>query len=189
MKFFFLTSHLGSGSEYLWKALDANPRIQMYDTQAVYASTEDVKKMTMFDHKLKSTGSVYGDHLLYNSNFTCSELYKCCKFIYLIRSAKETFNLMKGYSGDSMLRYYSFRLRRMAEMALKTPGAVFVTWKDLQTHKGLDVIANYLGLRDSINLQYPIEASNIVPNAIVEKGNDCYERYLYLFKQMDLKRA
>ena len=49
-------------------------------------------------------------------------------------------------------RYYCFRLRRLYEMAKKTPGAIFLTWDDIKSKKKLELVENYLNIKEKINL-------------------------------------
>ena len=185
----FLVSYRGSGSDTLFKILTANPRIQMVQTHTTYRSPAEAIQLASSPHKLNTTAAIYGDHLLFNHTFCCSQLYKHCKFIYVIRPARDTLNKLVStgdYTPDSAFRYYTFRLCRMLEMAAQTPGAVLLAHDEIQT--GLGVIDKYL------NLKTPLVATpanedieDVVDDGVVEKAQDIYEQYFYRFGKLQLE--
>lgn len=190
-KVVFIVSHLNSGSLELIKILNYHPRLKIYNTQAVYEYPLDIEFLfanSEFDH----AGYYYGDHILHNIAFLCKTLYKFCKFIYVIRPAKPTLNLIinNGFYGKKIARdYYCMRIRRMYEMAKKTPEAVVLTWNDLTTGKALTLIQDYLELKQPIkyeNLFVQEETDVFLPSEI-EEAEAYYEKYLYKLKQLDLR--
>jgi hypothetical protein len=192
--YLLLVSHLGAKSEQLLAVLNQNRRIVMHGSISEYRHPDDLQWMVGKGHKDSSTGAIYGDRLLYNMQMGNSELYKFCKFIYLVRSAKDSLNHivhLEKYSPISALRYYCYRLRRMCEMAKRTPGAVFLTWDDLSSGKGFDLIEEYLGLKEMLKLGLDFFTDLLLTDKItsdlVKSGDECYERHLFYVKQLDLR--
>ena len=80
-------------------------------------------------------------------------------------------------------------------MAKRTPGAVLLTFQELESSKGIDTITDYLGLKqpiwydprvlDPVKVkvgQIPVDAR------IMEMAEEGFERYLYFLKSLDLRR-
>jgi len=110
----------------------------------------------------------------------------------LIRPAKPTLWEIKTnkeeYSELTACRYYCFRLRRIYEMARSTPGAILLTYDDLSSRKGLDLIQEYLNLAQPLVSQKLLEPKEEdFSSFLMNTAQDCYEKYLYHLKQLDLK--
>lgn len=193
-KVLFVTSHLCSGSTELLKILNRNPRIQIKDLDRYYTSPADIEYLTREPHKLDNAAAIYGDHLLYNISLSSKVFYNFCDFVYVIREARPTLNEIiqkyQRYSEKTAFNYYCFRLRRIFEMARKTPGAVLLTWDDLKTGKGLSLMDDYLSLKDNLKADeslfneserkdYPLDLAN--------KAQDSYERYYFYMRNLDLR--
>ena len=188
----FVTSHMGSDAEGLISILDINPRIEMFCPHITYMHPTDLEPLLKLQHKLSNTAAIYGDYLWLNAQFACKALYKICKFVYVIREAKPSLNEMvkkHGFSAERAYLYYAFRLRRICEMAKRTPGAVFLTWGDLAAGKGLPLIENYLRLKNPLEHNAALFAQSDmdeVPHEIIEKSQECYERHLYFLRNLQL---
>lgn len=194
----FIVSHFGSGSFYLVDVLNENPRCTIFSSKSKYEHPDDLQNLFKY-HKLKNhSGAIYGDQLLYNHSFSCRTLYDCCKFIYVIRPARQSLNEMyktnKTYSKDSMVRYYRFRLRRICEMAKSTPNAILVTYDELISGKCFGIIEKYLKLinplqhLDSHGEIDLLSTENHFSEQVIEKAQDCYEKYFYYLSKLPLKR-
>ena len=87
------------------------------------------------------------DELLYNHVFCLKESYPKCQFIYVIREPEPVLKLMvsEGKSLKFAVRHYAYRLRRLCEMARRTPGAVLLTWEDLRTGRGIPLVEKLPG--------------------------------------------
>jgi hypothetical protein len=144
-----------------------------------------------FSHKLRNSAAIYLDEIKYNHAFCCPTLYKMCKFIYLIREARPSLNaiLHTGYNPQSGFFYYTYRLRRLYEMAKKTPGAVFLTWENVASGKGLELIEEHLNLKDPLKIEdfEGVDTPDVIDLKLVERAQARYEKYFYLFKNMNLK--
>jgi hypothetical protein len=194
----FIVSHLGAGSSYLIDILNQNPRCTIFQSNLKYEHPEDLNWMFKF-HKLKNYSSaIYGDHLLYNHSFSCKNLYKYCKFIYLIRPARQALNEIyrttSKYSKDSIVRYYRFRLRRICEMAKQTKDAVFITYDDLISGKSFGIIEEYLNLVEPLTHtklgEFDLSLiEDKFGQQVISKTQDCYEKYYYYLNNLPLRKA
>lgn len=189
-KTLFVISHLCSGSNSFCDALDTHPRVKIFRTGTIYESPLDLLQLTEQPHKLNNMAAIYGEHLVYNHEFACPSLYEISRFVYIVRPARPTLNELIGKNNmGSILNYYSYRLRRIYEMATKTPNAVLLTWQDLYDGRGLDLVEDYLVLASPLN-NPTIESSESNANistSILREAEHCYERYLYKLKQLPLR--
>jgi hypothetical protein len=124
-------------------------------------------------------------------SFSCKNLYGICSFVYVIRSARASLNeilLDNKYKPECAVNYYRFRLRRIYEMAKRTPGAAFVTWDDLASGSAFGTIEEYLGLKQPLEGDFVSEYKNSINESFVNEAQDAYERYHYLLKSAELRR-
>ena len=189
-KIVFVCSHLQSGSAALCAALDLHPRIQLYST-STYLNPENLILLTKQPHKLNNRSAIYMNELLFNHELSIKAAYTNCKFIYLIRPPEVVLgNIVEkeGMDLSCAIRYYTYRLRRICEMAKRTPGAVLLTWDDLCANRGIDLINEYLELKQGI-IYDPVFLESFrdenwvkikleVKNQIAET----YEKYLFWLK-------
>ena len=186
----FITSHLFSGSHALCETLGAAKRVSSFNYNAVYKHYDDIRFLTSSKHKIRNTAAIYLDELIYNHSFSFKPLYEYCKFIYVIREAKPTLNGIIAYHNlkhQSALRYYSYRLRRLCEMAKNTPNSLLVTWEDMTTGRCLEPISELLNLRSELkNLDLKHYDEEEVPDKIhynlIKQGQECYERHFIYLK-------
>jgi hypothetical protein len=191
----FIVSHLGSGSSDLVEVLNGNPRCSIQNSSVRYGGPDDLDWLFANPHKCRDSSAVYGDHLLYNTSLSCKSLYDRCKFIYLIRPARASLNetaKSNKYRPVFAARYYSFRLRRICEMARKTKDALFLVWDDLASGKAFPSIEEYLGLKVQLKAEhqhFPACTSDEFDERLVSECQDAYERYYYYLAGLDLRRA
>lgn len=166
--------------------MNSNERITIKSTGSAYASVLDLNKLTNFSHKCKNSAAIYGDHLLYNINFQCKDIYKYCQFIYVIRSGKETLSEIVPTKGfEANLRYYQFRLRRIYEMAKHTANSAFLSWPDIKNGKALKLVEDFLHLKTALPVPtYKTLHTHDVPVGILNKAQDCFEYYLYKIQSL-----
>lgn len=193
-----MCSHPYSGSSALCESLAKHPKVQFCPLarRRPYSHPLTLLDLTKCPHKLLNRSALYLDELLYNSELSTRAAYKECKFIYLIREPEPVLGFLMGNEKKKVgfaVREYTFRLRRLCEMARRTPGAVFLTWEDLLLGK-LEVVQEYLGLKGlefNPELLAPYRRSfNISPGLdSLSYANDAYERYLYYLKNQNLRSA
>lgn len=185
----FVVSHLGSGYENLINSLNKNERIDIKFSQLSYTHPEILDYLYDEGHKLDNSASFYGDLVLFNKNFSCKAFYKFAKFIYFINSPHQTLNricLLNKLGEKEAFRYYSFRLRRIYEMAYCTKNAIITTHNDLVDCKNFELIENYLNMKGKFSYHFnEEEIENKISSSLMKQANDCYERYLFLFKKIN----
>jgi hypothetical protein len=148
-------------------------------------------------HKLNTNAAIWMDELMFN-HLLCTEAfyYGVAKFIYVIREPFPTINGIVShhkYSPEAAVRYYCYRLRRLCEMAKRTPGAVLLTWDDLLTGRLDGEVEDYLNLKTPIQKlpewynSYRQEFPDVVPTDLREWAEDSYERHLFFLKNQDLR--
>jgi hypothetical protein len=134
------------------------------------------------------------DELLYNYSLSTKYALNVCKFIYVIRDAESTLNLlMENESFKKPIhaqRYYLYRLRRICEMAKRTPGAVVLNYYDIKNKKGSEAIQNYLNLKEPfefLDAKLPEPTSlDLVSPKLVQEADEAFEKYWYFLKNQDL---
>jgi len=176
-KVLFIASHLGSGSTDLFNLLKTLPRIDGFHLNQTYDHISSIQRLTSKIHKEDNSAAIYMDELLYNHSLTYKDLYKTCRFIYLIREPRITLsNILRyhpNYSLASASRYYQFRLRGLYHFFQQTVDAVF-----LDGLEDLSPIQDYLGL-DELRHYFPKESIDV---GDIAECQDCYEKYLVKFK-------
>ena len=189
-KVIFVVSHNFSESEKLIYILNTHPRIRIKNNRAIYNDPNDLATLFKDDMDL---GIYYGDEILLNTSLQCKQFYKLCNFIYLIRPAKPTINLNIEYkvlSRRYVVQHYCFRLRRIYEMAKRTPGAVFLTWNDCANGSGLPLIQDYLKLKENIihqDIFGKYDISEHVLSSEIQEAEEYYEKCLFDAKNLDLR--
>lgn len=197
-KILFVCSHFYSGSSALYEAMNHHPKIQGFRSINLnsYPDAASLMALSNYPHKLSNRSAIYMDELLHNRSFYAKEAYSKCSFIYVVREPEIPISFLIANEKKKPIfavRYYTFRLRRLCEMAKRTPGAVLLTWQNLIDGKGMDLIKNYLNLKDSINFDSKLLgiynrtfSSNLIDIKLLQEVQDAYERYLYFLKNQKL---
>lgn len=191
----FIVSHLGSGSGDLIEILNKNPKCVIQSSNFQYENPLDLNWLFKVGHKCRDSSAIYGDHLLFNISLTSKKFYEFCKFIYVIRPPRSSLNSFvrqANLGAEESSRYYRFRLRRMCEMAKRTPGAVLATWDDLAKGSAFSIIEEYLELKKPLKPEHQhfvAEHNDYIEGKLISQCDDAYERYYYyLSKLPNLKR-
>ena len=190
-KVLFLVSHLGSGSGSLYESLNAHPRIQGFFSNNVYSSSIRLMSLTGNKHKLMNNSRIYMDHLLYNYQISDRSILSCCSFVYVVREPEASIDYLIGsgaYSRDQAKRYYLYRIRRICELAKRTPGSTFLTHANLRDGKGLDLIQRQLNLKDcipGINWVDEEKMKNQLRIGEYDSLSEAYEKYLYFVSNIE----
>ncbi len=187
----FVVSHLGSGSASLVAALNANPSCQFIESNAKYDGPASVRWIFKMGHKCRDASAVYGDHLLFNASITSREMYGRFLNIFVVRPARHSLNeiIRMGYNERGASSYYRFRLRRICEMAKRSPDSILVSWEELAKESTADIISEYLGLPTPISPPLPFEPSEeVCSESTVEECQMAYERYYYYLNGLNLRR-
>jgi len=199
-KLVFICGHSYSGSNVLYEAMNQNPRIQGFrkGEYNIYDTKLSLLRYTEQKHKLNNRSAIYMDELIYNQQLQTKDAYEICKFIYVIRHPLNTLSLMISNNKTKpafAFRYYSFRMRRLCEMAKRTPGAVLLTYDNIKNGKGIDLITDYLNLREPLNFEPDIFFSyektfstDLLGLNLRLQAENIYEQYLYFLKNQFLLR-
>jgi len=191
-KICMICSHCCSGSDFLYNAMNDHSRIQGYfnGNYNYYENPQSLLYLTNSEHKLNNRAAIYMDHILFNYQISTKNIYRNCDFIYVIREPyhvlhEMVFNLK--YKPEHALNYYSYRLRRICEMAKKTPKGLLLLWDDLISGRASEMVGNYLSLDEPINidlkiLDYSLFESNISLSKEIDKAEKKYEKYLFWIK-------
>lgn len=182
----------------MFSILDGNPRIQGFRLNRVYSHFFVASdQLTKHRHKCDSSAAIWMDELLFNTMLTTTVFYEHpkFKFIYLVRSPEPTLNqlVVRGnYSPLGALRYYCYRLRRICEMAKRTPGAVLLTWEEVVSGRGFPKIEEYLELVNPLVAppDFFVEHAPIhqlIPADYLREAESSYERHLFFLKNQELR--
>lgn len=187
----FVMSHLCSGSDFLVNSLNQNKYCTIFDNSAYYDSFSSLESLTNRIHKAGDHPlAIYGDHILYNFLFSCKKIYEISKFIYFISAPRKCLNKIlekhPEYDQDRAYNYYIFRIRRIYEMAKKTPKALFLTYDNLQSPELFHIIEKYLNVNLKKQNFEEGACKNVFNEILVEKAENCYEKYFYKINQLDL---
>lgn len=193
----FIISHIGSGTDVLFNTLADNPRIQGCRLPLVYTGYPAIESLTKQPHKYETSASIWMEELLFNFSLASKDLYELCSFVFLVREAEPSLNetlktdwLPFQYSQRGAMYYYKYRLRRICEIAKRTPGAVLLTWEDLVSGKGLPLMEEYLNLKTPLKLKgRDWDSKNIVETKYVEEAQRSYERHLWFLRQLNLVKV
>lgn len=195
-KIVFICSHPYSGSSALYEAMNHHPRIQGFKLNNSYLNPLNLLDLTNHSHKLSNRSAIYMDELLYNRSFYTNIAYTKCQFVYVIREPESVLGFLitnEKKKPTFAAREYTFRLRRICEMARKTPGAVLLTWNDLISGDGVDLIEKYLGLKEPILYDPALLApykrifnSDLIGSKLLSTTQEAYEKYLYFLKNQNL---
>jgi len=190
----FIATHLGSGFQHLYEVLDSHAKIQGFENKGGFTHPDVAMNVMALPHKDRTSTAIYMATLLKNESLTCNEFCKFSKFIYLMRPAKFSINVMvqnDGYAPQQALNYYMFRLRRLSQLAKLTPGALFLTYDDLVRNEENKLIEEYLNLKTPLESQLlPFEdMGDVIHTSIIEKGQEVYEKYLRYMNGLDLLKV
>jgi hypothetical protein len=188
LKNFFIATHLCSGFDWLIESLNNVRGVKAYNTKRSYSHPEDL--MNLFSKKSKS--NLIGDTLLYNNALSSKSFLSFSKFIYVLRDMSAIGLMLDDdklpYNEETATRYYCFRLRRLYDMASNTSGAVFLTWEQIRDGKWPELVQEYLELESTPR---PIDKLDEIPRPVSREvkneAEECYEKYLYKFKNLNLR--
>lgn len=186
----FIVSHLNSGYEYLINSLNTNERIDIKYSQLTYSHPEILDYLFSQGHKLNNSACFYGDLILFNKNISSKSFYSFSNFIFLIREPEFVLNSLiqsDKFNELSAYRYYSFRLRRMYEMTHYSKKYKFLSYNDLFLDETYKEILSYFKIKGKINRINPdkVILNNKISKNLLNKANDTYEKYLYMFKNIN----
>lgn len=187
-KVVFITTHIAAKAEVLTHSLNLNERIDIQNTYTEYVHPTDLHKLLQKPHKCRSSAAIYGDHIFHNINFQCKRLHDICTFIYVIRGAQSLKEMFIGQSNiKSAYSYYCFRIRRIYEMAKRTPNSFLITHQDMSKKVTYELLQDFLKLKTPLIMPQGdmlTGPKREIPIDILEKSQDCFEYYLYKLRNI-----
>ncbi|MGH7175464.1 MAG: hypothetical protein ACREGR_03855 [Minisyncoccia bacterium] len=136
-------------------------------------------------HKIPHAGAVYAAELLFNYQLTCPRLLEFNRTIFVLSDPRRALpRLVESgmYDEESATRNYTFRMRRLAEMAKRAAHGVVVTESDLESAEGISLVTGFLRLRAAmppIRVEHP---SCDVSPALLRWAVESYERHLFYIR-------
>lgn len=179
-------SHLGAGSASFCYCLAQNKIIQWIPQGITYDDpVHSVESILATKHKYSDKIGLYVNEVLYNYQISHKKVYEACQFIYLVRDPKSAIRVLKPNDAAFALNYYIFRLRRIYEMTKETKGALFLTWDDLVSQKGMKYLTKKFDLPETIFEEYAPEKKLFeLPKPMLAEAARAYELLLYRVKNI-----
>jgi hypothetical protein len=180
-KILLVCSHLESGSDCVVSNLNSGSKLQKLnfsynDPYCLFS------KKTNFEYRKRPK---YGfDHILYNHEFTCKNLFQFIYFVYIIGDPKKTItNLVYKNIYDQKIacNYYCFRIRRIYEMIKNSKNYLLFFEEDLVKEDLYFKIQKMLGIRDKLKIKIkPQEKIDIkIEKSLMDETEAFYEKYRY----------
>ena len=190
MNYLFIATHIGGGGGLLKRCLATNTSVYCRNGLHVYlhpSNLDDMKKEDTY-------ARVAADRLVYNFQMAAPSVMGLSTFAYVVREPRAVLDHLHdahGYSWDGALNYYRFRLRRLCEMARRTPRSFLFTFDDVVTGRALGLIQSKFGLKHPFVLKYePAEEGYpAAPIGHLEIAQTSYERHLYYMRNLKLMEA
>ena len=86
------------------------------------------------------------------------------------------------YDEESATRTFTFRLRRLAELAKRSRNWLLVTENDLETEEGVGQVADFLRIRTPVE-SFRVEHPQIdLDPALARWGVESYEKHLFYIR-------
>lgn len=192
-KILFLNSHPYSGSMELYDTLSKNSYIQGYRNyrQKIYSNHYDFFQILTQKHKRDDKHAIYLDEIYFNYALSTRMDLSSCYFIHIIRSPDYLNFITEKINFEFFIKRYLYRLRRICEIAKRTPKSIFFTFEDLKKEESMDMIKDFLSLKDKPDLPNldnvtPGITKDCIPYGVMKKTEASYEKYLAYLKQQNL---
>jgi hypothetical protein len=186
-KILLIVSHLESGSESLVQNLDSGVRLQRLNFNLY--SNLDCLSFKRPNTEYRKRPKVYFDHILYNHEFSCKELFKYLNFVYVVGDPKKSLDSIvhnKIYDERTACNYYCFRVRRIYEMIKKSNGCLVFFDEDLQNDETYNKIHQMIGIKDKIKIKNKTQDKKeiYIDRNIMSEAESFYEKYRYKIKSI-----
>lgn len=184
-----ICSHLESGSDNLIYNLDSGAKFQKFN-----ATYNDIKCLTLekpnFEYRKRP--KIYFDHILYNHEFSCKELYKYLSFIFVIGEPKATLSniiFKEIYDQKTACNYYCFRLRRIYEMIRRSKNHLIFFKEDLSKQEIYDNIQKMMNIKDKLKIKIKNKEKQEIKidRNLLEEAEYFYEKYRYKIKYFKMQ--
>jgi len=183
-KIFLICSHLESGSDIIFSNLDSGSKIQKLGANYNNKDCLFIKKDN-FEYRKRPI--YYCDHILYNYEFSCKDLFQHIKFVYIVGDPRKTLtNLVykKIYNEKTACNYYCLRLRRIYEMIKKSKNYLVFFEEDLIKKDIYNNIHEMLEIKDRLKIKIKIQDKKDVriEKSLMEECEAFYEKYRYYIR-------
>jgi len=189
-KILLIVSHLESGSDRLVQNLDSGVRLQRLNFNLY--SNLDCLSFKRPNTEYRKRPKVYFDHILYNHEFSCKELFKYLNFVYVVGDPKKSLDSIvhnKIYDERTACNYYCFRVRRIYEMIKKSGDCLVFFDEDLQNNETYNKIHQMIGIKDKIKIKNNTQDKKeiYIDRNIMSEAESFYEKYRYKIKSLIVK--
>jgi len=186
-KILLIVSHLESGSDSLVQNLDSGVRLQRLNFNLY--SNLDCLSFKRPNTEYRKRPKVYFDHILYNHEFSCKELFKYLNFVYVVGDPKKSLDSIvhnKIYDERTACNYYCFRVRRIYEMIKKSGDYLVFFDEDLQNDETYNKIHQMIGIKDKIKIKNNTQDKKeiYIDRNIMSEAESFYEKYRYKIKSL-----
>jgi hypothetical protein len=182
-----IATHMGSGGSMLLEMILANRKAarlpRSYDQ--VYADPTSLSILQEDANRFRPHARLFVDKVMFNFEVINLQYLQMCEYIFLVREAKGSLNsIVKSgkLTPEAATRYYTFRLRRLCEMAKKSPRRLVITWDDLVDKSCLASLRTYLGMKELPSFYRAQEEVDLVDPLLVMQGQKSYEKHLQYLK-------
>jgi hypothetical protein len=189
-KILLIVSHLESGSDVLVQSLDSGVKLQRLNFNLY--SNLDCLSFKRPNTEYRKRPKVYFDHILYNHEFSCKELFKYLNFIYVVGDPKKSLDNIvhnKTYDERTACNYYCFRVRRIYEMIKKSNDCLVFFNEDIHNDETYNKIHQMIGIKDKIKIKNNIQDKKeiYIDRNIMSEAERFYEKYRYKIKSLSTK--
>lgn len=192
MRHIFLLTHLGSGASMLMDMLAGSRRVATIRQKSMYYQYDDPAKLESIVRpalEVRPLARTFVHKLNYNHTLACPAFLWAVDVMLMVRGPEGTLDHLVGrrrYSEMAALRYYTYRLRRLCEIARRVPAAVVVTWDGLLSRRAFDGIKQFVGVRELTSTYRDEPPERVVSDWAVDKARRAYDRYLAYLRRLGL---
>lgn len=189
----FIATHIGAGGSMLVDMISANRRIaKIYrDNTQVYTDPIALDYAQRKTLENNPNARAFVDRIVFNHEFAHKSFYSDCLFVFLIREPENTLKHLVeiGYTENAAARYYTYRLRRLCEMARQSKHKIIITWDELINKKAFPRIKTLIGAKELNSIYKPYKNEKTVSQATVSTCRRAYERYLNYLHAIDYQTS
>jgi len=188
--FALILSHPGSASGQLCDSLSSD-RFLLVPFPGTLDHPDKVQAVVGMPHRVQHAGAVYGVELLLNYQLTCRRLVEFSRSIYVLSDPRRAVpRLVESglYDEESAVRLYTFRLRRLAELAKVSRRGLLVTEADLERPEGVGLVADFLRTRTQPKPLQPWRSGVELSPRLLDWAVESYERHLFYMRGLPLRR-
>jgi hypothetical protein len=178
----FIATHIGAGGNMLADMISANRRIARIRRDSTQVYTDPIA----LDYAQRKTlegnpnARMFVDRIVFNHELAHTSFYADCLFVFLVREPEATLKHLVGlgYTERAAARYYTYRLRRLCEMARRAKHSIVTTWDELVSKQAFPAIKELIGMKELNSFYRPHKSEKTVDPATVSACRRSYKRHL-----------